>query len=593
MAEFTKSALFLDYEGLQRAMSGGERTNDTRLADRAPAWLAAIESGRLIGPKGTRRQLLIKRCYAGPSVRGRQRDLLVSAGFEVIDCGAGESARSSADLHMAMDTVEALARPNGPEEFIVLGGGSDLTPLLTRLRSAKRAVAIYVGGSTPASERSLADAALDGAGFAAFLAADEPPPAKSAGSASIDRSEIEAFARRIHAATNIPLFSPRTFAELFRALTEEIHQNGYHFQMTAKNVADRLTAEGRNVARRQVVFIVKGLALKGHVFSTDDTPERLAEVFRDQAQYLITNAGISLDENQSRLLTAWFTSRPSAPPAAEDSADDKPAAVKAEAPKPKPEAPKQTAEAPQPKAEPARTAPEKPPQAQSTPPRKPEIQPEPETLSEVEPELEAEPPKRPAAPPQDRTRPVAPRPTASARPPAAKPADLPKPAAKPAPPPKLDSREETRAAITARIAASAKLKPGARSPMAKPQPARPVQKDRPVQARPNPPAPTPRRAPPPATPARAPDALEDSILAAIAEAVDVLVEDRGNAHESAAGNATRESPPANNHARAAPEPEPAPEPAPEPIDDTDGDSDDIGDQIQRIIASYNRNRSEP
>ena len=41
------------------------------------------------------------------------------------------------------------------------------------------------------------------------------------------------------------------------------------------------------------MFVVKGLALKGHVFSTTDTPERLAEVFREQVIYLIGNAELS------------------------------------------------------------------------------------------------------------------------------------------------------------------------------------------------------------------------------------------------------------------------------------------------------------
>src|SRR6185312_11863374 len=88
-----------------------------------------------------------------------------------------------------------------------------------------------------------------------------------------ERTEIEALARRIHSGTNIPLLSPRTFAELFRLLATEISERGYHFQETAERVSSELTAAGRNVTRRQVVFVVKGLALKGHVFSTTDTAE--------------------------------------------------------------------------------------------------------------------------------------------------------------------------------------------------------------------------------------------------------------------------------------------------------------------------------
>ena len=533
MAEPIKSALLLDYESLNHSLGG---SGGTRLADRAAAWVAAIETGRLIGPEGTRRHFVEKRCYAGPSVRGKQRDILASAGFEVVDYGGNDTGRTSADLHMAMDTFDLLNRPNGPEEFIILSGASDLSPLLTRLKAAKRNTVIYAGTAND-SDKSLTDAVIEADDFNAFLASDENPaaPPKS-GAAAGDRADIEAFARKIHAATNIPLFSPKTFAELFRHLTEEIREHGYHFQMTAKNVADRMTADGRNVTRRQVVFIVKGLALKGHVFSTGDTAERLAEVFREQAHYLITNAGVALDEKQERLLSAWFLS--------------KPAATAVEAPPPKTKATPET--------------------------RRP--------VDEYEPTAAPPPPERPKQAPA--------RPTASAKPPQVKPVDLPSSAAKAATPskaaPPSDARDDARTAIAARIAASAKIKPGSRAPAATksapkaaPADATPAPRATTVQARPAPPAGAPRgfqQTPPP----QQPDALEDSILAAIAEAVDVLVED-GNADERASNEQnTRKKPP----------PPPQPAPAKQVDESDDAESGDIGDQIQRIIASYTRNREE-
>ena len=309
MAGPIKSVLLLDYESLHRSLSGA--AGDTRLADRAAAWIAAIETGRLIGPEGTRRHLMLKRCYAGPSVRGKQRDVLTAAGFEVVDAADG-GARSSADLHMAMDTIDAIRRPEDYEEFILLSGATELAPLLTRLKASKRMTVIFADVDTPESDKTLADALIESADLARFLISPDMPASEIRASSppgGNDRVGIEAFARKIHAATNIPLFSPKSFAELFRHLTDEIAANGYHFQTTAKNVADRMVATGRSVTRRQVVFIVKGLALKGHVFSTSDTPERLAEVFREQAHYLITNAGISLDAHQEELLSAWFMSR--------------------------------------------------------------------------------------------------------------------------------------------------------------------------------------------------------------------------------------------------------------------------------------------
>jgi hypothetical protein len=544
MAEPISSVLLIDYESLQRSLA--TVAGESRLADRAAAWLGAIESGRLIGPDGVRRHISVKRCYAGPSVRAKQRDALAGAGFDVVDIADG-GARGSADLHVAMDTIEALTRPEGYQEFILLSTAMDLAPLLTRLKASNRRTAIFVDATTPENDKALADALLDGSEFARFLTGEETALAEiRAPSGGGERAEIEAFARRIHAATSIPLFSPRTFAELFRHLTEEIAANGYHFQTTAKNVADRMMASGRTVTRRQVVFIVKGLALKGHVFSTGDTAQGLAEVFREQARYLITNAGIALDARDEQLLSAWFLSH-SAPHL------------------------------------PRLAPPSQPPANTSTPSA--------ETKATIAETIEREVAKA-VTRPQEKAKPPA-RATASAKPPAVKPVDLPKSGAPRSHPvkssPSPAAREEAKAVIAARIAASAKLKNGSRPAV----PAKPA---------PSPPAvPAPPERPPanraPADSAASSAALENSILAAIAEAVDVLVEDSSDddqpsrepparQRQGAGRSLERSLPSSRARQTLVPEPEAAPEP------EDNADSNDIGDQIQRIIASYNRNRTE-
>jgi len=74
------------------------------------------------------------------------------------------------------------------------------------------------------------------------------------------------------------------------------------------------------------------------------------------------------------------------------------------------------------------------------------------------------------------------------------------------------------------------------------------------------------------------EALESSILAAIAQAVDVLVEDSGGSEPPTGENAAADL--------ATPKPQPEPEPS------EGGEGDDIGDEIQRIIASYSRARQQ-
>lgn len=546
MAEPITSIVLVDYDNLQRSFAAAGGAG--QFADRAAAWLDALKHGRLFDPKGIPRRIAVSRCYAGPGVIGKVRDRLSAAGFDVVD--AGDGARGSADLHMAMDTIEALTKPEGFGEFILLSPGTELAPLIARLKAAKRTAVILADDATSPKDRAMADVLIDiadlvkpPAGSEAASAETRAPVATATPTA--ERADIEAFARKIHAATNIPLLSPKTFAELFRSLTEEIAANGYHFQTTAKNVADRMAATGRNVTRRQVVFIVKGLALKGHVFSTSDNAERLAEVFREQARYLIGNAGITLDPREEQLLIAWFQSRPAA-------------------------------------ATPRAPAPEMPAGATT-------VAPSAETRARIAETIEREVAKAVVRPPE-RSKPQPPRPTAP--PPAAqkphqvKPVDLPKSTARPPQPirpaPAAVAREEAKAVIAARIAASAKIK----------KPTRPTAPQTPVPANT---APSTAPAEPPeehAVPAEAraatvsPDMLETSILAAIAEAVDVLVDDQDPVEaQPARGRETL-----RQAGRAPAAAQPADE-AEGPTEIDEAESSDIGDQIQRIIASYNRNRA--
>ncbi len=506
MVEPVKSILLVDLDGLGRSLaaSGGEVAGE-RLAERIADWSDAIESGELIEPTGGARAIAERRCYVSAAGAEEARDAFVRAGFEMVEC----DDHTQAVLCLAMDAMDAAADADGAMDFILLTAVPDLTPLIERLHVRGHRAAIYVGAETAADYQAAADMTIPASGLIALLTARKTRAPSAPAATSAERSRIEAFAREIHAATNIPMFSPKTFADFFRILASEVTEHGYHFNATAKAVAERLADIGRNVSSRQVVFVVKGLALKGHVFSTSDTAERLADVFREQARYLISGAGIRLDDDREALLAAWIAA---------------PAAIPAKA-----------------SASP-----------QSAPRNKPTRKPAPERR----PEKPAA--AKPATPPRTPERPKSAVLQAKAPPPVTEPA---KPAR---------SSADIRATIAARIAASAKMRPSARPP-AKTD-GRPVQSTR-----------------KPTAPADADEAIELSILAAIAEAVDVLVEDGGNDRTEG-----RSAPPqgggrAPAQRRAAPESPPAADPPPE----EDEEGGDIGDEIQRIVASYNRNRDDP
>ncbi|MEP2923104.1 MAG: NYN domain-containing protein, partial [Bauldia litoralis] len=329
MANTIKSALFVDYDSFHRSLEAAHADVAELLAQKAATLVSAIETGKLVTPEveeGARRRSLIRRCYADPQLLGKNRSAFIASGFEVIDCPPLEgSDRNSAAIHIILDAMDALGHPAGYEEFILLSADTDLTPMLLRLRAHNRLTVIYADDVTSSSYKAIADAMIAEQDFIDLLVSEEAPPEPEveadalaeaeAPAAAGDRSALEALARKIHAATNVPMFSPRTFADLFRFLAQEVGESGYHFQQTAEKVTERLTDAGRNANRRQVLFVVKGLALKGHVFSTSDTPERLAEVFREQVLYLAGSAGVDVTAEDAALLPSWIVGRSAAPPA--------------------------------------------------------------------------------------------------------------------------------------------------------------------------------------------------------------------------------------------------------------------------------------
>jgi hypothetical protein len=608
MADAIKSVLFVDYDSLDAALRAVEPTAADRLAPRVAAWVAAIEQGRLApsSDAALRRRVLMRRCYANPALLGDKRRHFTGNGFLVVDCQPLEGhERSAADIQMALDTIDALGHPTAYDEFILLSADRDLSPVLIRVRAHNRQTVIYASADTPEAYKAIADGAVDQEPFVALLMAEEvkaaepaaarlaaaapaAPAAAAASAAPADRAEIEALARKVHGATNVPLFSPKSYLELFRVLAAEIAQNGYHFQATAENVAAKLTASGRNATRRQIVFIVKGLALKGHVFSNTDTPDKLAEVFREQVLYLARNAGLELTPREVAIMPAWIIGRAGSTVAAvaaeidDDLSEPEPLPPPPPPPKPAPVAarPAEPRPTPQPPPRPAedksnnnnKKKPGKPgPMGKSEPPPRPAV---------FGPAKTAEAPK-----PQELAKPAAP----PSRPASVFPRPLSTPPAKPNPFAAKPSGSAGSGAKPAAPAASSGTKPVliTPKPLSGPRPVAEKPQEKPAAEKPpapvaaEKPAPVPEKTNGGKESGEGKDAVESTILAAIAQAVDVLVEDSGGGTAKAL---EKESARAAEEAPLAPRAEDVPPPSP--------DSDDIGDEIQRIIASYNRDRQQ-
>ncbi len=537
MVHTFKSVLLFDYDSLYRSLNDRAPAVGEWLGARAGTWLEAVEAGQIVqstdaDAKGKRR-LQVRRCYANPKILGKNRGWLTASGVEIVDCSpVGGLDRSAADVSLVLDALEAAE--SDPDEIILLTADVDLTPVLYRLRALNQRVVVYGTDATAASYKTLADGFVDENRLIEVLSRPSedlaatdpiprppriaPPPLRAAERRTesranrqlavrsrppIDREALATLVRRIHQATNVPLFSPRAFSDLFRLIVREVAERGYKFQSTTENVTAAMNQLGRSVTKRQVGFVVKGLALRGHVFTAEDRPETLAGIFSEQVLYLVENTDLNLSEAETGLISAWIGG-------VQRAAIAEPATPAAEAERPRP-------------ASSAMAAP---------PPQRP---------------AQAADPARPW--PDD-----APRADAAYRGPLGREAATP---LRPRPFRTDDSRAPERPAASAEAPRMRRAGSGEQSNPARRRPAATDPADR-----------------------READ-LEDSILSAIADAVDVLADDVPKR-----GSGRRETP--RHEAPKVGDVRPPP-----PLDrssEREMGTDEIGDEIQRILASYTANR---
>ncbi len=148
------SALFVDFDNIF-----------TRLDEISPAaarafgfnphrWLRWLETHavRMLYGDGVRRRILKRCCYMNPQWYHQYRPFFIRAAFNVIDCPPlTNQGKTSADIHLVMDAMDTLSHKTMFDEFIILSGDADFTPLLIRLQEhARRTLVLSVGYASPA-----------------------------------------------------------------------------------------------------------------------------------------------------------------------------------------------------------------------------------------------------------------------------------------------------------------------------------------------------------------------------------------------------------------------------------------------------------
>lgn len=188
------SAVFVDYDNIYLSLKRKSEEAAKRFAKESACWLREIENGRLITATNapidpTPRRIVMNRCYGNPVPRRNAHDNstdmssfpfvrhhFLRAGFEVIDCPPlTAQLKNSADIRMVMDIRDLLLHDTYFDEFIIMSGDADFTPVLIRLRAHARRTVVFANDFTAAPYTAICDGEVREAALIDLILAGDPP----------------------------------------------------------------------------------------------------------------------------------------------------------------------------------------------------------------------------------------------------------------------------------------------------------------------------------------------------------------------------------------------------------------------------------
>jgi len=156
-----KSALFVDFDNIFFGLREFDADAAEAFATRPAQWMSWLEGAdgtTADSPGGITRRFLVRNVYLNPVAFGRYRAVFTRSGFRPIDCPPlTAQGKNSADINMVLDIMDALANPTQYDEFVILSGDADFTPVLRRLREHDRWTTIVTAGQSAAALRSNCD----------------------------------------------------------------------------------------------------------------------------------------------------------------------------------------------------------------------------------------------------------------------------------------------------------------------------------------------------------------------------------------------------------------------------------------------------
>ena len=152
-----RAALFVDFDNIYIGLNSLDSQAAESFASNPAGWLEWLENGMPAAldscqdAPGGRRSVLIRNCYLNPRTFYRFRPYFTRAAFTIVDCPPlTEKGKTSSDIRMVMDVIDTLKHETRFDEFIILSGDADFTPVLQRLRAHDRRTTVLAVG--PASE---------------------------------------------------------------------------------------------------------------------------------------------------------------------------------------------------------------------------------------------------------------------------------------------------------------------------------------------------------------------------------------------------------------------------------------------------------
>ncbi|HEX6183083.1 MAG TPA: NYN domain-containing protein [Pyrinomonadaceae bacterium] len=158
-----KAALFVDFDNIYSGLRKIHPKAAEEFATNPARWLAWFDQGmpsREADGVGSRRRrdLLLRHCYLNPRAYGAYRADFTRSAFRVVDCPPlTQQNKNSTDIHMVMDILDALSHRTHFDEFIILSGDSDFTPVLLRLRLYDRRTVILTPGPAAQAYKAASD----------------------------------------------------------------------------------------------------------------------------------------------------------------------------------------------------------------------------------------------------------------------------------------------------------------------------------------------------------------------------------------------------------------------------------------------------